>query len=134
MKTYTLDIKEDDILVSVYRKTANAAQQRADALHVATEDNKDILMQFLESGKRLVEAALGRYGNGMEYPIENGVEQPSVLKYSMPASWDFEDDINERVDKFLADYVTASWYALTAEVELPVIELMSILNKRKKPL
>ena len=134
MKNYEVAIEKEKIYKAVYNITANAAAQRGDGLHVATEDNKDILMQFLESGKRLVEAALGRYGNGMEYPIENGVEHPSVLKYSMPASWGFEDEVNERVNKFLVDYIVASWMGLTAEVTMPMPELMSILNKRKKPI
>lgn len=120
MKSYEVNIVEKDIFDAVYNITANAAAQRGDALRVATEDNKAILEEFLEKGKALVSAALGRYGNGLEY--------------SMPANWDWKEEVDERVNKFLADYVTASWYALTAEVELPVIELMSILNKRKKPI
>jgi hypothetical protein len=68
------------------------------------------------------------------YPIENGVKLPSVLKYSMPENWDWKDELDERVNAFLADYITASWMGLTAEVTMPVLELMSILNKRKKPI
>ena len=134
MKSYKVNIVEEDIFDAVYNITANAAAQRADALHVATEDNKRILVQFLENGKRVVEAALGRYGCGIEYSVVDGVEQPSVLKYRMPASWDFEDEVNERVNKFLVDYIVASWMGLAAEVTMPVPELMSILNKRKKPI
>lgn len=120
MNTYEVKIVEEDIFDAVYNITANAAAQRGDAAHVATEDNKGILQEFLEKGKALVSAALGRYGNGLEY--------------SMPANWDFEDEINNRVNTFLIDYVLTSWMGLTAEVTMPVIELMSILNKRKKPL
>lgn len=134
MKNHKVKIVEEDIFDAVYNITANAAAQRGDALRVATEDNKAILEEFLEMGKVLVAAALGRYGNGIEYPIEDGVEQQSVLKYSMPASWGFEDEVNERVNKFLVDYIVASWMGLTAEVTMPVLELTSILNKRNKPI
>ena len=120
MKSYKVNIVEEDIFDAVYNITANAAAQRGDALHVATEDNKAILEEFLKKGKVLVAAALGRYGNG--------------LKYSMPASWDFEDEVNERVNKFLVDYIVASWMGLAAEIELPILELITILNKRKKPI
>ena len=84
MKSYEVNIVEKDIFDAVYNITANAAVQRGDAAHVATEDNKGILQEFLEKGKALVSAALGRYGNGLEY--------------SMPANWDFEDEINNRVN------------------------------------
>lgn len=120
MKNYKVKIVEEDILDAVYNITANAAVQRGDAAHVATEDNKGILQEFLEKGKALVSAALGRYGNGLEY--------------SMPANWDFEDEVNERVNKFLVDYIVASWMGLAAEIELPALELITILNKRNKPL
>ena len=52
----------------------------------------------------------------------------------MPASWNFKDEVDERVHAFLVDYVMASWMGLVAEVEKPVLELLSILNKRNKPL
>ena len=134
MKSYKVKIVEEDIFDAVYNITANAAAQRGDDAHVATEDNKAILEEFLKKGKVLVAAALGRYGNGIEYPVVDGVEQPSVLKYSMPASWDFEDEVNERANKYLVDYIVASWIGLAAEIELPALELITILNKRKKPI
>jgi hypothetical protein len=134
MKNYEVAIDKEKIYKAVYNITANAAAQRGDALRVATEDNDILLDEFLEKGKKLVEAALGRYGNGIEYPIENGVKLPSVLKYSMPENWDWKDELDERVNAFLADYITALWMGLTAEVTMPVLELMSILNKRKKPI
>ena len=120
MNTYEVKIVEEDILDAVYNITANAAVQRGDAAHVATGDNKGILQEFLKKGKALVSAALGRYGNGLEY--------------SMPANWDFEDEVNKRVNSFLVDYVLTSWMGLTAEVTMPVLELTSILNKRNKPI
>ena len=120
MKTYNVEIEEAEICDAVYNITANAAAQRGDAAHVATEDNKDILEEFLEKGKVIVAAALGRYGNG--------------LRYSMPDNWNYKDEIDERVNAFLVDYVVASWMGLSEAVEVPILELMSILNKRNKPL
>lgn len=120
MKNYEVTINEEGIYTAVYNITANAAVQRGDAAHVATEDNKGVLKEFLEKGKAFIGPALGRYGSG--------------LKYSMPASWSFKDEIDERVNAFLVDYVMASWVGLVAEVEKPVLELLSILNKRNKPL
>lgn len=120
MKSYEVNIVEGDIFDAVYNITANAAAQRGDAAHVATEDNKIILEEFLEEGKVVVAAALGRYGNG--------------LKYSMPDNWDYKKEVDEKVQAFLVDYVVARWMGLTAQVEMPVLDLMSILNKRNKPL
>ena len=120
MKGYTVDIK-DSVLTNVYRRTANAAQQRGDGIRVATADNEGMLNQFLASGLRIVEAALGRYGNG-------------GMNYSMPENWNYASDIDERVNKFLEDYITACWFGLATQVELPTLELMSILNKRSKPI
>lgn len=120
MKTYKVEIEEVEICDAVYNITANAAAQRGDAAHVATEDNKGILEEFLEKGKVIVAAALGRYGNGLEY--------------SMPDNWNYKDEIDERVNAFLVDYVVASWMGLSEAVEVPILELMSILNKRNKPL
>lgn len=134
MKSYEVNIVKEEIFDAVYNITANAAQQRGDDAHVATEDNKGILEEFLEKGKTVVAAALGRYGSGIEYPVIDGVKQPSVLKYSMPANWGFKDEVDERVNKFLADYIVASWMGLSAEAQLPTLELMTILNKRNKPI
>lgn len=120
MKNYEVAIDKEKIYKAVYNVTANAAAQRGDGLRVATEDNDILLDEFLEKGKELVSAALGRYGNG--------------LQYSMPNNWDWKEELDERVNAFLADYITASWMGLTAEVTMPVAELMSILNKRKKPI
>ena len=52
----------------------------------------------------------------------------------MPDNWDYKDEIDERVNAFLVDYVVASWMGLSEAVEVPILELMSILNKRNKPL
>lgn len=120
MKSYKIQIVDDDIFDVVYNITANAALQRGDAAHVATEDQRKILVEFLTEGKEVVSAALGRYGNG--------------LNYSMPDNWDYKDEIDKRVNAFLVDYVLTSWMGLVAQVEKPILELMSILNKRNKPL
>ena len=121
MKAYEVKIEKEKIYKAVYNITANAAQQRGDALHVATEDNINILEEFLEEGRAVVAAALGKYGNG-------------GVKYSMPASWDFKEEVDEKAHAFLVGYIVARWMGLTAQVEIPVLELMSILNKRNKPI
>ena len=120
MKSYKIQIVEDDIFDTVYNITANAAVQRGDAARVSTEDNKAILQEFLTEGKEVVSAALGRYGNGLDY--------------SMPDNWDYKDEIDKRVNAFLVDYVLTSWMGLVAQVEKPVLELKQILNKRNKPI
>ena len=120
MKSHEVKISEEDVYSAVYNITANAAVQRGDAAHVATEDNRDILAEFLAEGEEKVAAALGRYGNG--------------LKYSMPDNWDYKDEIDKRVNAFVVDYVLASWMGLVAQTEKPVLELMTILNKRNKPI
>lgn len=134
MKNYEVAIDKEKIYKVVYNITANAAAQRGDGLRVATEDNDILLDEFLEKGKDLVSAAIGRYSNGIECPIKDGVKLPSVLKYSMPENWDWKEELDGRVNAFLADYVAASWMGLTAEVTMLMPELMSILNKRKKPI
>lgn len=120
MNVHEVKVERNLIYEDVYNVTANAAVQRGDALRVATDDNAEILDVFLDKGTVLVEMALGRYGKG--------------LNYSMPDNWNFEDEINRKVHRFLVDFVVASWMGLTTEVQLPVLDLMPILNKREKPI
>ena len=127
MKSYEVNIVEKDIFDAVYRLTANAAVQRGDALAVATEDNKDMLQQFMAEGLKLIERAFGRYYTG-------------TMKYSMPDNWpDMREDINEQVETGLVNYILAKWYELNGTGEsfhkivnetLGIIAL--ILGKRVK--
>ena len=57
MKNYEVTINEEAIYTAVYNITANAAAQRGDAAHVATEDNRGILTQkiFLKAVHALPE-------------------------------------------------------------------------------
>ena len=121
MKNESIKIK-DTVFADVYRMTANAAKSRGDDKFVATEDDIDLLKQFETEGKVILDRALGRYGIG-------------GLKYSVPENWDFSEEVNDLASVFMAEYLVARWMALGGnEVALPVIDLMPILNKRKKPI
>lgn len=121
MKNESIKIK-DTVFADVYRMTANAAKSRGDDKFVATEDDIDLLKQFETEGKVILDRALGRYGIGS-------------LKYSVPENWDFSEEVNDLASVFMAEYLVARWMALGGnEVALPVIDLMPILNKRKKPI
>ena len=135
MKKYAITLQEEDkdgkesILTKVYRLTANAAVQRGDALRVATEDNKDMLQQFMTEGLKLIERAFGRYYTG-------------TMKYSMPENWpNMREDINEQVETGLVNYILAKWYELngTGDKYMAVFSevltnIANILNKREKPI
>ena len=128
MKTYTIDI-EDTIYNKVYRLTANAAVQRGDALAVATEDNKDLLQQFMTEGFKLIERAFGRYYQG-------------EMKYSMPENWpNLKKEIDEQVETGLVNYILAKWYELNGAGEKymavfseVLTNIANILNQREKPI
>lgn len=128
MKQYSISIKEENVLKEIYRLTANAAVQRGDAQHVATEDNKDILLRFIAEGARLLEKAIGRYSTG-------------GTGYSMPENWpDRSSDIDGLSESFLVNYSIAKWYELNGTGERFISsanealeEIARILNKRIKP-
>lgn len=128
MTEYTINIEDNDVLVRVYNQTANAALQRGDALHVATEDNKDIITQFITEGKKLLNKALGRYSSGS-------------LTYLMPGNWpNRSSEVDEIAKSFLAHYSTAKWYELNGtgdrfinDANEMLVELSNILGKRNKP-
>ena len=135
MKKYAITLQEEDkdgkegILTKVYRLTANAAVQRGDALRVATEDNKDMLTQFINEGKRSLDDALGRYSTG-------------DLGYSMPENWpDRKADIDKMAENYLVNITLAKWYELTGtgdkfreEAAVALGFIVFTLNIRNKPL
>jgi hypothetical protein len=129
MKSYEVNIVEKDIFDAVYRLTANAAAQRGDALAVATEDNKDMLQQFLTEGFKLIERAFGRYYAG-------------TMRYSMPENWpNLKKEVDELVEEGLANYMLAKWYELNGSGEKymavfseVLTNIANILNKREKPI
>lgn len=137
MKSYYLDIEADSVLEPVYRLTANAAQQRGDALHVATEDNKDMLLQFLGEATIRLEGIFGRYWVGLKT-----IDDKSVFVYSMPDNWPQKvNEVNGLVESFLANYVTAKWIELwgTAEGFVNTANevlgrIVELLNLRSKPI
>lgn len=129
MKMYDIGTSEDNILANVYRLTANAAQQRGDAVHVATADNKDMLKQYMEEGEVLLEKAFGRYTAGSR-------------KYSMPENWpDRSAEITDLAETFLTNYAIAKWYELNGTGErfievanAALVQIAEELNKRSKPI
>ena len=135
MKQYAITLQDEDkdgkegILTKVYRLTANAAVQRGDALRVATADNKDMLTQFINEGKRSLNDALGRYSTG-------------DLGYSMPENWpDRTADIDKMAENYLVNIALAKWYELTGtgdkfreEAAGALESIVFTLNKRNKPL
>ena len=135
MKQYAITLQEEDkdgkegILTKVYRLTANAAVQRGDALRVATVDNKDMLTQFINEGKRFLNDALGRYSTG-------------DLGYSMPENWpDRTADIDKMAENYLVNITLAKWYELNGtgdkfreEAAGALKSIVFTLNKRNKPL
>lgn len=135
MKQYAITLQDEDkdgkegILTKVYRLTANAAVQRGDALRVATADNKDMLTQFINEGKRSLNDALGRYSTG-------------DLGYSMPENWtDRTADIDKMAENYLVNITLAKWYELTGtgdkfreEAAGALESIVFTLNKRNKPL
>lgn len=135
MKKYAITLQEEDkdgkegILTKVYRLTANAAVQRGDALRVATADNKDMLTQFINEGKRSLDDALGRYSTG-------------DLGYSMPENWpDRKADIDKMAENYLVNITLAKWYELTGtgdkfreEAAVALEFIVFTLNMRNKPL
>lgn len=135
MKKYAITLQEEDkdgkegILTKVYRLTANAAVQRGDALRVATADNKDMLTQFINEGKRSLDDALGRYSTG-------------DLGYSMPENWpDRKADIDKMAENYLVNITLAKWYELTGagdkfreEAAVALEFIVFTLNIRNKPL
>ena len=48
MKEIAVNINKSEILTAIKRITANAAQQRDDDLHMATDDNEDLLDGFYD--------------------------------------------------------------------------------------
>lgn len=129
MKMYDIGTSEDNILANVYRLTANAAQQRGDAVHVATADNKDMLTQYMNEGEVLLEKAFGRYAAGSQ-------------KYSMPENWpDRSAEITDLAETFLTNYAIAKWYELNGTGErfievanAALVQIAEELNKRSKPI
>lgn len=117
----------DNILECVYRLTANAAVQRGDAQAVATEDNIDMLQQFMTEGLKLIERAFGRYYQGK-------------MKYSMPENWpNLKTEIDEQVETGLVNYILAKWYELNGAGEKymavfneVLANIVLILSKRTK--
>ena len=132
MKQYEVSITEELVLKGVYQLTANAAVQRGDAQHVATVDNKNMLLQFLGEGKKSLEKAFGRYSVGVV---------GDKFYYSMPGEWpDRSAEVNSLSEIFLMNYAIAKWYELhgtgdrfLSAANEALNEIIVMLGKRNKP-
>lgn len=128
MKIIECSKSQEEVLTEVMRISANAALQRGDAAHVATEDNEELLGAFFEEVKAEVVLLLSKYIN-------------SDLAFSMPENWDFslEKTLKAIVKSVLVYGVLAKWYALSGDsvygdmFSSTIEEILSILRKRVKP-
>lgn len=133
MRSYTVTIDKDALCVEVFRITANAAKERGDALHAATEEDKDLIEGFFSAAMPALRAGFGRFLEG---------EENGGIGYSMPENWKV-DEVTVRYccTEFLTNYALARWYELSgvangcmnaANAALEALRLC--LNMRKKPI
>lgn len=137
MKDFSITIAYADIAAEVYRLTANAAMERGDGLHSATEDNAEVVNGFISDGGKFVRKAFGRYMKN--FSSENGFS----VDYSMPDNWkEAETEIKELCIQALVYYSAAKWLGLSGgdggaflTVMSSALELLeTVLDKRKKPI
>lgn len=136
MKEYAFTLEIDkDIRSQVYRLTANAAMERGDAVHVATEDNEDIIERFVVAALPVLRGAFGRYE--AKVFLSGDVE----VIVNMPDNWNGSvDELRDLCRDFLVNMAVAGWFGLSgsgenfvsaANVALSGIGLL--MEKRLKP-
>lgn len=133
MKEYSVDLNLSKRAEDVYRLTANAAKERGDADHVATEDNADMVNRLFAGAMPMLKMAFGRY-----FVTSNN----GVVTYCMPENWKVnEDAVAECCAEFLANYGVAKWFELSGtgdrfiQAANDALEgLNQFLNKRIKPI
>lgn len=133
MKSYTVTIDKDALCVEVFRITANAAKERGDALHVATEEDKDLIEGFFSAAMPALRAGFGRFLEGVD---------DSGFKYLMPENWKVDEEtVKECCNGFLVSIALAKWFELSgiangyvnaAQVAMEALRIC--LNMRKKPI
>lgn len=124
---FSIDIVLGNVLAEVKRISANAALQRGDAAHVATDDNDTLLEKFFAQVQNEMVASI-KYA---KKPTE----------FEVPANWDssLKDSVQERVNDALIYGVLAHWYSLSAESVYSqmfagcIEEINVLLNRRVKP-
>ena len=128
MKVINIAIDKGGVLDGIKRITANAAQQRGDDLHVATDDNEDLLDGFYDEVVGEIVVLLSRYAS-------------EGFVFTMPENWDvsLEASLAKRVNDAVVFGVLAKWYSLSGEsiygsmFEGTIEEIIAVLDKRVKP-
>lgn len=128
MKEITVNIDKSEILTAIKRITANAAQQRGDGLHVATDDNEDLLDGFYDEVVGEIVVLLSRYAS-------------EGFVFTMPENWDvsLQTSLAKRMNDAVTFGVLAKWYSLSGEsiygsmFEGTIEEIIAVLDKRVKP-
>lgn len=128
MKEIAVNINKSEILTAIKRITANAAQQRGDGLHVATDDDEDLLDGFYDEVVGEIVVLLSRYAS-------------EGFVFTMPENWDvsLEASLAKRVNDAVVFGVLAKWYSLSGEsiygsmFEGTIEEIIAVLDKRVKP-
>lgn len=130
MKSYSVLIDYEELCEVVYRITANAAKERGDALHVATEEDKDLIEGFFSAAMPALRTAFGKYLTG------------GSISYSMPENWSNDElTVGYCCTEYLVDVALARWFEMSGVANAymnaargAIEALVLCLNKRKKPI
>ena len=133
MRIYSVLFDYSALCDAVFRISANAAKERGDALHAATEEDKALIEGFIAGAMPALRTAFGRFVDG---------EENGGIGYSMPENWKV-DEVTVRYccTEFLTNYALARWYELSgvangcmnaANAALEALRLC--LGKRVKPI
>jgi hypothetical protein len=130
MRSYSVLIDYPELCEVVYRITANAAKERGDALHVATEEDKDLIEGFFSAAMPALRTAFGKYLTG------------GSISYSMPENWSNDElTVGYCCTEYLVDVALARWFEMSGVANAymnaargAIEALVLCLNKRKKPI
>lgn len=136
MKRYSISVGINDIATEVYRVTANAAVERGDAAHVATEDNEGMVERFVIAALPVLRGAIGRYDARVEYAGGN-VE----VDITLPDNWrGTAEELKAACMEYLIHMAVAGWYELAGTADrninaanVALSGLGIILDRRTKP-
>ena len=133
MRSYSVVINNSMLCEEVFRITANAAKERGDALHAATEEDKALIEGFIAGAMPVLRTAFGRFIDGAANV---------GIGYSMPENWKVDVvTVSYCCNEFLTNYALARWYELSgvangcmnaANAALEALRLC--LGKRVKPI
>lgn len=134
MKVYSVNLDLEERAKDVYRLTANAAKERGDADHVATEDNAEMVNRILNAAMPMLKMAFGRFF------VSSSEEN---IKYSMPENWVADNEaVSECCAEYITNYAVAKWFELSggtgdrfAQAANDALEAINLfLYKRVKPI